>query len=131
MKKECWKQFFDLSSRDNRKSKTCTKSSRSIQNPKSAGIFAIVVTFAMCGAVAQAQQTNKVPRIGFLVPGSASGYGSRIEAFRKGLNQLKYVEGQNVNIEYRYAEGKLDRLTELAAELAWLKVDMIITSGGA
>ena len=79
---------------------------------------------------AQAQQ-GKVPRIGLLVPGSASSYGTRIEAFRKGLRELKYVEGQNVNIEYRYAEGKLDRLTELAAELVRLRVDMIVTSGNA
>jgi putative ABC transport system substrate-binding protein len=79
---------------------------------------------------AQAQQ-GKVPRIGLLVPGSASSYGTRIEAFRKGLRELKYVEGQNVNIEYRYAEGKLDRLSELAAELVRLRVDMIVTSGNA
>jgi putative tryptophan/tyrosine transport system substrate-binding protein len=79
---------------------------------------------------AQAQQ-GKVPRIGLLVPGSASSYGTRIEAFRKGLRELKYVEGQNVNIEYRYAEGRLDRLTELAAELVRLRVDMIVTSGNA
>src|SRR3970040_1977656 len=71
---------------------------------------------------AQAQQ-GKVPRIGLLVPSSASSYGTRIEAFRKGLRELKYVEGQNVNIEYRYAKGKLDRLTELAAELVRLRVD--------
>jgi ABC-type uncharacterized transport system substrate-binding protein len=75
----------------------------------------------------QAQQPKRFPQIGFLVPGSATSYGSRIEAFRKGLRELNYREGQNVNIEYRYAEGKLDRLTELAAELARLKVDMIVT----
>jgi putative ABC transport system substrate-binding protein len=94
-------------------------------------VVCLLATALLPAGSIQAQQTNKVPRIGFLVPGSASGYGSRIEAFRKGLHQLKYVEGQNVNIEYRYAEGKLDRLTELAAELARLKVDMIVTSGGA
>src|ERR687891_2438447 len=79
----------------------------------------------------QAQQPKGFPRIGLLVRGSATNYASRIEAFRKGLRELKYLEGQNVNIEYRYAEGKLDRLTELAAELVRLKVDMIVTSGGA
>jgi putative ABC transport system substrate-binding protein len=87
------------------------------------GIVLIGLTFAICGAVAHAQQANKVPQIGFLVPGSATSYGSRIEAFRKGLHELNYREGQNVNIEYRYAEGKLDRLTEPAAELMRLKVD--------
>jgi putative tryptophan/tyrosine transport system substrate-binding protein len=85
--------------------------------------------FALCVS-AEAQQAKKIPRIGFLVPGSAAGYGTRIEAFRKGLRDLKYVEGQNVNIEYRYAEGKLDRLSELAAELTRVEVDMIVTSGG-
>jgi ABC-type uncharacterized transport system substrate-binding protein len=85
---------------------------------------------ALC-ASADAQQPKKIPQIGFLVPGSASSYGSRIEAFRKGLRELKYVEGENANIEYRYAEGNLDRLAELAAELARLKVDMIVTSGDA
>jgi putative ABC transport system substrate-binding protein len=86
--------------------------------------------FALCPPV-EAQQPKKLPRIGFLVPGSASSYGSRIEAFRKGLRELKYVEGQNANIEYRYAEGNLDRLADLAAELVRLRVDMIVTSGNA
>ena len=85
--------------------------------------------FALCTS-ADAQQTAKVSRIGFLVPGSAAGYRSRIEAFRKGLRELGYVEGQNINVEYRYAEGKLDRLSELVAELIGLRVDMIVTSGG-
>jgi len=89
------------------------------------------VLLALSFSAVRGQQTNKVPRIGILVPGSASGYASRIEAFRKGLHELRYVEGQNVNIEYRYAEGKLDRLTELAAELVRLRVDMIVTSGNA
>jgi putative ABC transport system substrate-binding protein len=84
--------------------------------------------FAICSP--QAQQ-RKIPRIGLLVPGSVSSYGTRIEAFRKGLRKLRYVEGQNIDIEYRFAEGKLDRLNELAAELTRLKVDVIITSGGA
>jgi len=94
--------------------------------------FALSATLlALSFSAVRGQQTNKVPRIGILVPGSASGYASRIEAFRKGLHELRYVEGQNVNIEYRYAEGKLDRLTELAAELVRLRVDMIVTSGNA
>jgi putative tryptophan/tyrosine transport system substrate-binding protein len=93
------------------------------------GFTLSVVLFAL-GSLAEAQQPTKVPRIGFLVPGSAAGYRIRIEAFRKGLWELKYVEGQNVNIEYRYAEGNLDRLSELVAELIGLEVDMIVTSGG-
>ncbi|HEV8725406.1 MAG TPA: ABC transporter substrate binding protein [Candidatus Binatia bacterium] len=96
-----------------------------------------IFAFALCAMLlalsfsVQGQQTNKVPRIGILVPGSASGYANRIQAFRKGLHELRYVEGQNVNIEYRYAEGKLDRLIELAAELVRLRVNMIVTSGNA
>jgi putative tryptophan/tyrosine transport system substrate-binding protein len=78
----------------------------------------------------QAQQQAKVPRIGFLVAGSSSSSSTRIEAFRQGLRDLGYVEGKNIFIEYRYAEGKLDRLPELAAELARLKVDVIVAAGG-
>ena len=80
---------------------------------------------------AQAQQSKKVPRIGYLVPGSSATYSARIEAFRRGLRELGYVEEKNILLEYRFAEGKLDRLSELATELARLKVDMIVTSGGA
>ena len=100
-----------------------------IHNPKWAGIFAIAVTFAMCGAVAQAQQAKKVPRIGLLAPPSASFFSTRIGAFRQGLRELGYLEGKNISIEYRYAEGKLDRLPHLAAELVHLKVDVILTAG--
>ncbi len=94
----------------NRKSK--------IQNRIWPGIVAISVAFAMSGVVAQAQQPKKVPRIGFLGASSSSSLSSRVEAFRQGLRELGYVEGKNIVIEYRYAEGKLDRPPALAAELA-------------
>ena len=74
-----------------------------------------------------AQQAKKIPRVGFLVPGSPSSYSARIEAFRQGLGELGYVEGQNIIIEYRYAEGKSDRFPVLASELVQLKVDVIVT----
>jgi putative tryptophan/tyrosine transport system substrate-binding protein len=77
---------------------------------------------------AEAQQPTKVPRIGYLSSASPSAGLSRIEAFRQGLRELGYVEGKNVVIEYRYAEGKLDHLPALAAELVHLKVDVIVTS---
>ena len=77
----------------------------------------------------QAQQPKNVPQIGFLGFTSLSGIAARIEAFRQGLRELGYVDGKNIVIEYRSAEGKLDRLSELAAELVRLKVDVIVTSG--
>jgi putative tryptophan/tyrosine transport system substrate-binding protein len=79
---------------------------------------------------AEAQQPTKVRRIGFLIAGPRSSYSTRIEAFLQGLRELGYIEGKNIAIEYRYAEGKLDRLPDLAAELARLKVDVIVTAGG-
>jgi putative tryptophan/tyrosine transport system substrate-binding protein len=66
---------------------------------------------------AEAQQPRKVPRVGFLIGGSASATSGRTEAFRKGLRELGYVDGKNIAIEWRSAEGKLDHLPALAAEL--------------
>src|ERR671918_413557 len=77
---------------------------------------------------AEAQQP-KVPRIGFLSAGSASTYSPRDEAFRQGLRDLGYAEGKNITIEYRFAEGKVERLPDLATQLVQLKVDVIVTSG--
>jgi putative ABC transport system substrate-binding protein len=79
-----------------------------------------------------AQQTAKIPLIGVMSTGSPSSTGvSGVDAFRKGLNDLGYVEGKTIRIEYRYAEGKLERLSALAAELVGLKVAVIVTSGTA
>jgi len=114
-------RFFAFPS-DNRKSK--------ITNPKWVGAFAFVITFATCGAVAPAQQPTKIPRIGFLLATSPSSNAARYEAFRQGLRELGYVEGKNLVIDRRFAEGKLDRLPSLAAELVRLNVDVIVTSGG-
>jgi putative tryptophan/tyrosine transport system substrate-binding protein len=80
---------------------------------------------------AQAQQPGKVPRIGYLVEGNPTSESTRSEAIRLALRDLGYVEGQNIAIEYRYAEGKLDRLPALAAELVRLKVDIIVAGGGS
>jgi putative ABC transport system substrate-binding protein len=80
---------------------------------------------------AQAQQPAKIPRIGILVAASAFSYTSRIEALRQRLRELGFVEGKNIVIEYRYAEGKLERLPDLAAELVQLKVDVIVTAANA
>jgi ABC-type uncharacterized transport system substrate-binding protein len=94
------------------------------------GIFASVVILAMGGAVTQAQQPTKISRIGFLAAVSPPAAAARMEVFRQGLRELGYVEAKNIVIESRYAEGKLDRLPALAAELVRLKVDIIVTAGG-
>src|SRR5919108_4938408 len=95
------------------------------------GLLVIFVTLAPCGAVAQAQQPKKVSRIGFLGTSSPSAISTRVEGFRQGLRENGYVEGQNIIVEYRWAEGKLDRLPNLAAELVSHKVDIIVTHGDA
>ena len=79
--------------------------------------------------VAEAQQAGKVPRIGYLGANPPSANVARIEAFRQGLRELGYVEGENIIIEWRSAEGALDHLPALAAELVRLKVDVIVTGG--
>jgi putative ABC transport system substrate-binding protein len=79
----------------------------------------------------EAQQATKVTPIGYLSGPSLSANAARIEAFRQGLRELSYVEGKNIVIEWRSADGKLDRLPALAAELVRLKVAVIVTSGGA
>jgi putative ABC transport system substrate-binding protein len=76
--------------------------------------------------IAEAQQAEKVYRIGYLGPSSATAVSRFTEAFRQGLRELGWVEGQNIVIEYRFAEGQYDRLPDLAAELARLKVDVIV-----
>jgi putative ABC transport system substrate-binding protein len=86
--------------------------------------------FALCSS-AHAQQPKKVPRIGYLSNTSPSADSARYEAFRQGLRELGYVAGKNVVIEYRYTEGKSDRLPALAAELVRLRVDVVVTGGGA
>ena len=84
--------------------------------------------FALCSS-AVAQQTGKVPRIGFLDHSTASGMAVLVEAFRQELSKLGWIEGKNITIEYRFAEQKRERLPELAADLVRLKVDLIVVSG--
>src|SRR5690242_12293382 len=84
--------------------------------------------FALCFA-ASAQQPKKVPRIGYLSPLSRAS-DTRAERFRMALGELGYIGGQNIAVEYRYAEGKNDRQPELAAELVRLKVDILVAAGG-
>ena len=91
-------------------------------------ILFVVVLLAV-GAIAEAQQPVKITRIGYLDAVSLSVNAARVEAFRQSLRKLGYVEGKNIFIEWRSADGKLDRLPALAAELVHLKVDIIVTGG--
>jgi ABC-type uncharacterized transport system substrate-binding protein len=96
-----------------------------------ASLILVSVIAACCCDLAEAQQPKKAVRVGFLVASSASVQESRVEAFRRGLRDFGYVEGQNITIDYRYGEGNPDRLTVGAAELVRLKVDVIVTAGPA
>ena len=87
-----------------------------------------LMLFALCFA-AEAQQSKKIPRIAYLTTTFASEVTGRVDALRQGLHQLGYLDGKNIVIEYRYGEGKPDRLPALAAELIDLKVDLIVTHG--
>jgi putative ABC transport system substrate-binding protein len=126
MDKKSSNRFPDSRS-DNRKS----KSGPADENPKWLGLSVIAFVLVVAGAVAQAQQPTKIPRIGYLTAASLSAISNRTEAFRQGLRELGYVEGKNIVIEWRSPEGKPDRLPALAAELVRLKVDVIVTGGAA
>ena len=95
-----------------------------------------ITSLALCALLfalsypAAAQQPKKVPRIGYLSNNDPARESTRLEAIRLALRELGYIEGQNIAIEYRYAEGKFDRFPELAGELVRLKVDIIVVSGG-
>jgi putative tryptophan/tyrosine transport system substrate-binding protein len=98
-------------------------------NKRKLSSFALcAMLFALCSS-AEAQQATKVPRIGFLSGSPPSSIKARTEAFRQGLRELGYMEGKNIVIEWRSAEGKGDRLPALATELVHLKVDVIVTAG--
>jgi putative ABC transport system substrate-binding protein len=93
-------------------------------------IIVLLSTLALASVdVVEGQQPKKVPWIGFLSAVSPSTNSARVEAFRQGLRELGYVEGKNIVVEYRYAEGKQDRVRELADELARLKVDIVVSAG--
>jgi ABC-type uncharacterized transport system substrate-binding protein len=89
------------------------------------------VVLLAVAVIAAAQQTGKVPRIGFLDPSTASSTAGLLEAFRQELRKLGWIEGKNIAIEYRFAEQKNELLPELAADLVRFKVDLIVASGGA
>ena len=86
----------------------------------------VAVLLLAVAVIAEAQQPKKIPRVGFLSPSAISGEFPRFEAFKRGMQELGYVEGQNVLIEHRTAEGKIANLPKLVAELIALKVDVIV-----
>jgi putative tryptophan/tyrosine transport system substrate-binding protein len=114
----------------NRKSKTCPELSRRIENLKWLGLSIIALMLVVTAAVAEAQQPKKAWRIGFLSSMSPGAYAHLYTAFQQGLGDLGYVDGKNVMIKARWAEGNTERLPELAAELVGLKVDLIVSTGG-
>ena len=114
--------FSSKLSSDNRKSK--------IQNRKWLGLSLIVFVLVFFGAVASAQQTKKVLRIGYLDNSTAAGSAILVDAFRQELRKLKWIEGKNITFEYRFGEQKRERLPEFAAELVRLSVDLIVVTSG-
>ncbi len=102
-------------------------------NSKKVKVFGFAFCALLCFhcTYAEAQQPTKTPRVGYLSNASPAAMSARTEAFRQGLRELGYVEGKNIFIEWRYAEGKLDRLPSLAAELVRFKVDVIVTGGSS
>jgi putative ABC transport system substrate-binding protein len=96
----------------------------------SAPSILVAMMLLAVGVTAQAQQPGKVPRLGYLSNADAATDSDRAEGIRLALRELGYIEGQNIAIEYRYAEGKVDRAPELAAELVRLKVDIIVVASG-
>jgi putative tryptophan/tyrosine transport system substrate-binding protein len=94
-------------------------------------LWLLATLFLANVSLADAQQTGKVPRIGFLDSSTASSSTPLVEAFRQELNKLGWIDGKNITIEYRFAEQKPERLPELAADLVRLKVDLIVIAGTA
>ena len=93
--------------------------------------LSLLVTFVLIIAESAQAQQVKIPRLGFLIASSAPVQKPRLEAFRQGLQALGYIESKNISIDYRYAEGKPERLPVRAAELLQHNVDIIVAAGGS
>jgi ABC-type uncharacterized transport system substrate-binding protein len=103
-----------------------------VASMKKAGASSVLIAALMLavGVFAQSQQPKKIPRIGYLSSFNLAGESTRSERVRLALQDRGYIEGKNIATEYRYAEGKIDRFSELAAELVRFKVDIIVVAGG-
>ena len=128
MNEKYWLQVLNSRS-DNGQSKTCGEPCRTIGNRKLVGCLVILLLLTWWVWMADAQQTGKVARIALLIQ-APSAVADFLDAFRKELSKLGWIEGKNLSIEYRFAEQKLDRLPELAAELVNQKVDLIVVGTG-
>jgi ABC-type uncharacterized transport system substrate-binding protein len=111
------------------KPKTGIELFRTIKHLKRSVIAISGIVIVVSGTVARAEQVKKVPTIGYLAVSTPSAHAPRIDALRQGLRSLGYVEGQNIIIEYRFAQGDERRLVELAAELVRRKVDAMVVTG--
>jgi ABC-type uncharacterized transport system substrate-binding protein len=105
-----------------------TEAEKNMKKETTVAIF-FPFLFALCFP-AHAQQATKIPRIGYLSPGTSVSPPASFETFRRGLHELGYVEGKNIVIKHLFAEGKHDRLPRLAAELVSLNVELIVVVGG-
>ena len=109
------------------KSKTCPEPCRSIENLKWLGLSVIACVFVVAGAVAEAQQPTKIPRVGFVTSsGDQTNPGPRVQAFQRGLRELGYVEGKNILVEYRYIEGRGENVAKFVAELVSHDFDVLV-----
>jgi putative ABC transport system substrate-binding protein len=118
-----------LADADNRRRQPLAKNWRGKMNRRTA-IRQLATFFLTSASLGRAQQPKKVPRLGYLSTGDLTSESARAEGIRLALRERGHIEGQNIATEYRYSEAKPDRYHELAAELARLKVDIIVAAGG-
>src|SRR5438132_14141976 len=126
----CWREQTELlnSIEQGAKSKELQERGRKLRKRKFFGLALSAMLVALCFS-ADAQQPKKIPRIGFLGNSTPALEENLVGPFREGLRDLGYVEGRNISIEYRWAEGKYERFPSLIAELIALNVDLIVTAG--
>ena len=122
------KPFFFLRS-DNRQSNSSARDEMQLRGTKWLAVVAFVLTFAICGTIVHAQHPQKMARICYLTVGASSDDVRSRNAFSERLRELGHIEGKNLTIEYRYAEEKIERLSEHVAALIDLKCEVIITAG--
>ncbi len=116
---------------DHRKSAIQSLSRTAIRDPKPVWVFALALAFLVSSVNAGGQEGRKLPRVGFLTSGSSSTIADRIAALRLGLRELGYIEDNTILIEWRFGEGKLERIPALVTELVHLKVDVLVSAGSS